>query len=650
MASSFIAACLMALLVTSCVSPQVQHYQEDNDFYLALLEETDAEKIRLFENSLTNSNEFIRRAAADNLAVIMARGTELSSATLEIIKNEASPWWKAAFDAFVSRERALSFLLEYDQSGATYSDARSYLLQECEKYEIFFSDLEMAVIEGRFSASRLRYAEALNFFRILQDDNQPQRIPQLFLEYPNLINDLGRCFQYATQSRNEGITLFSGWESGLSSQYEDIKYRLLFFAARIMRSRGQTAQAIEFFDRALSLAPDFEQSDACIWYIFDLTLSLPANARPVVVFLERLQQLTPLWYDGSIFNDVLERYLHQRIAARDWRSIITVFSLIKDTGAEASIAGSAWMIARAIQEGYLTDDERKLAAAAVNNASSDVYALMTAVYNASTAVRTPSLYYRFQSASYLGLPFLEFSEGTSDAEDSSALQFLRGFFINNAESFFLPYLRMLQGGLSPDELRGVAGILNEAENIALSFEMVNLYINRQGYTRVRQDLELLFPQAFTDLAEEYAEVHNMEPYVLFALIRTESAFRPAVVSHAGAVGLTQLMPATARDMADRIRRAGGPDFIAYNNLDCTDPFTNIFIGTYYFNYLMRLFDDDTVLSLLAYNGGLTRVRNWRAATTFPVDLFIETVPIYETRDYGRRVTGVSAVYKELYYR
>jgi len=649
MTGSFFIVCLFALFVTSCASPQVQHSYDNNDFYLALkTEESNAEKIKLFENSLASSNEFIRRASADNLAVILANGTELSSGTFEKIKSEASPWWKAAFASSLDKDKALSFLLEYDHSGATYSNARNYLLRECEKNGIIFSDVETAVIEGRFSAVRLRYAEGLNFFRALSDDDWPQRIPQIFLEFPNLINELGRCFQYAAQSGNEGITLFSEWESNLSPQLEDIRYRLLFYTARIMRSRGQTTQAVAFFERALALAPDTEQSDACIWYLFDLVLSLPASSRPAVVFLERLQQYVPLWYNGSIFNDVLERYLHQRVTARDWRSIITVFNLIKDTGADTSIAGSAWMIARAVQEGYLNADERRLVAEAVNNTASEVFALMTAVYNASSSVRTPALYYRMKSAEYLGLPFLEYSQGSGEVENTPALQFIRGFFINDAEDFFLPYLRVLQGELSPDELRSVAQLLNEAENIPLSLEMVNLYINRPGFSRVRQDFELLFPRAFTDLVEEYADVHNMEPHLLFALIRTESAFRPAVVSHAGAVGLTQLMPATARDMADRIRRAGGPDFVAFNNLDCTDPYTNVFIGTYYFNYLMDRFNDP-VLSLLGYNGGPTRVRNWLAATIYPSDLFIETVPIYETRDYGRRVPGVSAVYKDLYY-
>jgi soluble lytic murein transglycosylase len=93
--------------------------------------------------------------------------------------------------------------------------------------------------------------------------------------------------------------------------------------------------------------------------------------------------------------------------------------------------------------------------------------------------------------------------------------------------------------------------------------------------------------------------------------------------------------------------SGNPD---QKILDLTDPDLNIYIGAYYFHYLMRRFED-TLVSLMAYNGGMNRVRRWRAASNaMPADLFLETIPIFETRDYGRKVAAAAAVYEELYYR
>jgi len=117
------------------------------------------------------------------------------------------------------------------------------------------------------------------------------------------------------------------------------------------------------------------------------------------------------------------------------------------------------------------------------------------------------------------------------------------------------------------------------------------------------------------------------------------------------VGLTQLMPATAKEMSDRLRRSGGRNYANHSNeLDLTDPELNVHIGTFYFNYLIGMFEDPQ-LALMAYNGGMNRVRRWqRANPKLPADLIAETANIYETRDYARRLIGFAAVYRELYYK
>jgi soluble lytic murein transglycosylase len=159
----------------------------------------------------------------------------------------------------------------------------------------------------------------------------------------------------------------------------------------------------------------------------------------------------------------------------------------------------------------------------------------------------------------------------------------------------------------------------------------------------------LFPRPYIELVETYARENGIAPQVLYALIRTESAFQNAVVSSAGAVGLTQLMPATALDMAGRIKRSGGPDYAGEENgLDLNDPKQNIHIGSYYLQYLIDRFGD-MLLSLLAYNGGMNRIRRLREASPLPVDLFLETISISETRDYGRKLMSAAAVYEALYY-
>jgi len=104
-------------------------------------------------------------------------------------------------------------------------------------------------------------------------------------------------------------------------------------------------------------------------------------------------------------------------------------------------------------------------------------------------------------------------------------------------------------------------------------------------------------------------------------------------------------------MADRIARAGGSDYRA-GVLDLRDPEINVHIGSYYLAYLNAQMGSP-MLALLAYNGGMGRVRRWLAADarlgSLPEDLFLETIEYTETREYGRRVVAGAAIYGYLYY-
>jgi soluble lytic murein transglycosylase len=649
--------------------------QAENEFYRGLLVYPSAarvpEKIRLFEKALTSSNIYIRQAAAEELAILVTEGRELSTRTARRVRQEISGPWAAAFDAVgfpmpaksdaPDKEKVLMFLLGFDGT-AGFNEARVYVMRECEKQEEFFTGNELAVIEGHYAVSRARYNEARDFFRAFQEDGSwPARMPQIFHEYPVLVNDLGRALQY-TDTGREARDLFLQWESDLTAQkesapelagkFDDLRYRLLFYAARIARRMSQNTQAIALFERSLAIAPDFEQSDACIWYILDT--SLPETT---AVFLRRLEQYVSGWHDGSSYNDILERYLQKLVTGKEWERIIRTFALINNTGAFVSRSGYAWVIARAIEEGYLNNAQMRLASQAVNVETADASTYMRIVYNTGIYYVTQTLYYRWLSANALEMPFLDFSEEpaapppaskTKKNEVSPVLDFLLGFFRNGATEFAMRYIRPLERGLAPEELRALSQALSEAGIYNQSIRLVLVYINREGYKIERRDLELLFPRYFTDLIERYANEYSITPSLFFGLVRQESAFQSAVVSRAGAVGLSQLMPATARDTAARMRRSGIADYT--ENLEVTNPSINVHIGTFYLNSLVESFDGDMMLALLAYNGGPNRVRRWRAATNLPADLFMETVSILETRDYGRKVLSSAKVYEELYYK
>jgi soluble lytic murein transglycosylase len=141
----------------------------------------------------------------------------------------------------------------------------------------------------------------------------------------------------------------------------------------------------------------------------------------------------------------------------------------------------------------------------------------------------------------------------------------------------------------------------------------------------------------------------MKENYLYALMRTESIFIPDIVSRAGALGLTQLMPATGRQMAEILAGNGGPNYIKNDKINLLDPELNIHLGALYYKDMeMRMGSAQT--ALMAYNGGIGRVRRWQQALrNMPDDLFAETIEIAETREYSKKVIGDAAMYQFLYY-
>jgi len=234
------------------------------------------------------------------------------------------------------------------------------------------------------------------------------------------------------------------------------------------------------------------------------------------------------------------------------------------------------------------------------------------------------------------------------------LEFLLGFINFSAADLAGPYIRQYENSLTIPELRQLAQALANAGRIDVSLNLVTRYMDREDFELAREDLYLYFPRPFLGLVEKYADWTGVKPQLFYALIRTESYFMPEVVSRSGAVGLCQLMPDTALDMAGRIARRNWPDgnvrdYRTANGIDMKDPETNIHIGGFYLNYLTENMGSQ-MTAIIAYNGGMGRARRWRAAEPrLPEDLFLETIEFQETRDFGRRVLSAAAVYGYLYY-
>ena len=154
---------------------------------------------------------------------------------------------------------------------------------------------------------------------------------------------------------------------------------------------------------------------------------------------------------------------------------------------------------------------------------------------------------------------------------------------------------------------------------------------------------LTFPLPYRAEMAKYAGRQNLDLYLLAAMIRQESEFDARARSTAGALGLTQVLPATARRL---YRRLG---YSRYSPSMLYDPETNLNIGTHIFRTLIDELEGHTEAALASYNAGESRAAQWLTWSDFrePAE-FVETIPFTETRNYVRAVLRNAYLYRRIY--
>src|SRR5437773_3513706 len=153
---------------------------------------------------------------------------------------------------------------------------------------------------------------------------------------------------------------------------------------------------------------------------------------------------------------------------------------------------------------------------------------------------------------------------------------------------------------------------------------------------------LAYPLAFRDEISKVSEGAAVPPDLLQALMREESALDPHALSPTGALGLTQVMPATARMLARKLKLHG------YQTARLLEPELNIRIGGAYLGELFARFQHPA-LALASYNAGPGAVSAWlKVRGPLPLDAFVEEIPLDETRGYVKRCLRSFAAYQFLY--
>ena len=177
-----------------------------------------------------------------------------------------------------------------------------------------------------------------------------------------------------------------------------------------------------------------------------------------------------------------------------------------------------------------------------------------------------------------------------------------------------------------------------AAEIARRYEIYDRAIGTADRTVGLHDFSLRYLAPYRDVLKVQTEQLALDEAWVYGLIRQESRFISEAKSHAGASGLMQLMPGTARWVA---KKMGLKD---WRWAQVTDVDVNVSLGTYYLKHVLEALDGFPVLASAAYNAGPGRARAWRPEAPLEGAIYAETIPFNETRDYVKKVMANAGYY------
>ena len=180
-----------------------------------------------------------------------------------------------------------------------------------------------------------------------------------------------------------------------------------------------------------------------------------------------------------------------------------------------------------------------------------------------------------------------------------------------------------------------------AAGVALESEIYFEAIRAMAAAKYWDDLDIRFPLIHMDNFSQTSEDQSVEISWAYAISRQESSFAPDIKSRSNAIGIMQILPSTAREMA---RDLG----TKYDRKQLTEPAYNIPLGSAYLSKGKTELNNNMVYATAGYNAGINGVRRWldEGTDALPLDVWIETIPYKETRRYVKRVLTYSVIFAD----
>ncbi len=214
-----------------------------------------------------------------------------------------------------------------------------------------------------------------------------------------------------------------------------------------------------------------------------------------------------------------------------------------------------------------------------------------------------------------------------DADLNKLIEQVELAYANNKKNDMREYISWLSNekldSLEPEILLYLGYLSYLARDGLLTFQILAKTFVKDTNLKNKISLQLFYPKWYFAAVKKHAEQQQIDPLLIMALMRQESAFNSAAISRMGARGLMQIMPRTAKTIDKKLTKK-----------DLLNPEKNIKIGTLYFSRLLKKYNNNVVFALAAYNAGHGVVDEWveRYKTTDQV-LFADLIPYRETREY-----------------
>jgi soluble lytic murein transglycosylase len=404
-------------------------------------------------------------------------------------------------------------------------------------------------------------------------------------------------------------------------------------AGRLYRRARDSARALAALGSVAEATRSTEQEDRARYYLLDVLLELSPADLPA-----RIASESRHWNVPSTFADLFAPRIAGLAAARQWRKLAAWYVALGENGPAETRAQLAYVLARALQDGLL--------------GAATVGGRMPRELLEAARTASPTGYYGVAASCLLGElpePIRSFPQGErpktagepparlADTSRRALGPLAAGYFDYGLAQTAWRLVWARREELAADVVLDAARGLARAGDYRSSLNLAAYLARRRGL--VVADLALLYPRPYLAELARAAADNGLEPSLLAALVREESYFDAHIVSSAGAVGLAQLMPETAADVARQLK---------IESPDLSDPATSLRLGARHLAGLLRRVDTP-VKALLAYNAGLNRVRGWeRTAAGLAPDLLVETVPFEESREYVRKIAVSALLYAWVY--